>query len=115
MDRRKENIKFEAERRLSDRRKDLRSDINMEVKCQVKSTGEFFIGYSKNISKGGLFLVAAKDLTSDTPIDLEFTLPQTSLPMHLNGRVKWIQNDSNYYNNSTPNGFGIKFDWKYIE
>lgn len=98
-----------------EKRKDFRSNIEMEVKCKTSKEEEIFSGYSKNIGKGGIFLESTKTVEVGTPVDLEFTLPQTTLPMHLNGVIKWKRNEENVYGKDVVTGMGIKFEWKYLE
>lgn len=98
-----------------EKRKDFRSNIEMQIKCKVRGEEEIFDGFSKNIGKGGIFIESTKGMDVGTPVDMEFTLPQTTLPMHLNGVIKWKKNEENVYGKDVITGMGVKFEWKYLD
>ncbi len=64
----------EADRPKADCRKNLRTPLIIQ---KVLITGErpVFFGYSKNISKSGMFISTTKPILAGEQIDLEFQLP----------------------------------------
>ena len=94
----------------SERRRDLRSDIQMEVDCthdQVK-----FRGVSKNISKGGMLLVARDILPLQSQVSMAFTLPHTTVNIDLNGLVVWYKETNGNSDISKEGIMGIQFQWQ---
>jgi hypothetical protein len=58
--------------------------------------------YSRNISPGGVFLLAEEPLAEETKIRLEIFLPLVSIPVKAEGEVVWLQR-------SNPSGFAVRF------
>jgi uncharacterized protein (TIGR02266 family) len=58
--------------------------------------------YSKNISAGGVFLLADKPLAPETKVELELLLPDLKEPVKASGEVVWNQRQD-------PSGFAVKF------
>lgn len=58
--------------------------------------------YSKDISAGGVFLLAEEPLAEETRVALEMYLPLVTTPLRAKGEVVWRQAQS-------PSGFAIQF------
>ncbi len=58
--------------------------------------------YSKDISAGGVFLLAEKPLAEETLVELEMSMPFSTAHVHAKGEVVWTQHQS-------PSGFAIQF------
>jgi len=58
--------------------------------------------YSKNISAGGVFLLADSPLSPETNVELELLLPDLSTPIKVSGEVVWNRMKE-------PKGFAVKF------
>lgn len=65
--------------------------------------------YSVNISAGGLFLETPEPLPVETPLSLEFTLPDMRDKIRCRGRVAWINHPESLKRSSLPPGMGIQF------
>ena len=65
--------------------------------------------YSINISTGGLFLETPEPLPSETPLILEFTLPDRPAPIRCRGRVAWVNPPDHPKKQELPPGMGIQF------
>ncbi len=65
--------------------------------------------YSLNISTGGLFLATDTALEENTPLSIEFTLPDRKTPVTCQGRVAWTNGPRMLRNPSLPPGVGIQF------
>jgi uncharacterized protein (TIGR02266 family) len=57
---------------------------------------------SKNISAGGIFLLAADPLPEETRVSLEISIPDSPVPIRAQGEVVWIQR-------LPPSGFAVRF------
>lgn len=58
--------------------------------------------YSKDISAGGLFLLAETPLAEETRVQLELHLPLVRTPVRASGEVVWIQRQQ-------PTGFAVQY------
>jgi type IV pilus assembly protein PilZ len=56
-----------------------------------------------DLSPGGLFVRTSKPLPIGTEVDLEVTIAETDLPMHIRGKVVWLRQKHG------PEGMGIQF------
>ncbi len=65
--------------------------------------------YSLNISTGGLFLETVEPLPENTPLELEFVLPDRQDPIRCRGRVAWVNSPSGPVKPQLPPGMGIQF------
>lgn len=58
--------------------------------------------FSKDISAGGVFLLADELLPEETKVELEILLPNISAPVKAKGQVVWVRHKE-------PRGFAVKF------
>jgi uncharacterized protein (TIGR02266 family) len=65
--------------------------------------------YSVNLSTGGLFLETDDPLPLETPLDLEFLLPDLERTIRCRGRVAWHNRPQNIVKESLPVGMGVQF------
>jgi uncharacterized protein (TIGR02266 family) len=65
--------------------------------------------YSVNISTGGLFLETDDPLPVDTPLALEFTLPNRQLSICCTGRVAWVNHPVLLHKPDMASGMGVQF------
>ncbi len=64
----------EPDRPKADLRKNLRAPLIIQ-KVHIDGDRPAFFGYSKNISKSGMFISTTKEIKPGEQIDLEFQLP----------------------------------------
>jgi uncharacterized protein (TIGR02266 family) len=83
-----------------DRRKHPRVPIGVIVRVQSASGIRRF--YSRNISAGGVFLLAEDPIGEESDVGLEMYLPLVSTPVIARGEVVWIQRQ-------LPSGFAVQF------
>ena len=83
-----------------ERRQHPRAPIGIIVRVLTAEGARHF--YSKDISMGGIFLMADQPLLEETHISLEIYLPLVSMPVRVNGEVVWLQRQA-------PSGFAVKF------
>ncbi len=89
------------------RRKHPRADATIEVR--YKSIKDFLIEYSRNISKGGIFLAAPEPLPEGSKVRLLFYLPESSKEIEILGKViHTITSEGGRQRRREP-GMGIEF------
>ncbi len=83
-----------------DKRSSPRAPIGVIVHVKTSDVGRHF--YSKNISAGGVFLLADSPLPEETRVAMEIFLPLVNTPIKVTGEVVWIQKNP-------TSGFAVKF------
>lgn len=78
-----------------------------EVKVDYRTVGSFITDYTKNISKGGLFIRTSLPLEVGERVRLRITLPDGDAPFALDGVVKWTSTLRD--RDKHPPGMGIEF------
>lgn len=84
-----------------ERRKFERAEI--EVRVDYSTVDSFFTQFTRDINEGGLFIETNEPHPADTVVSLKFELPDRGEPIHVQGRVAWIQTEG-------QSGMGIKFE-----
>ena len=98
----------EAERRLKEARKFLepRSQrITMEAKVTLRSQTNFFVGFSENISEGGLFIATQSPPEIGEKIEVTIPLLDGTQSVCVEGIVRWHRSMTN----GMPAGCGVQF------
>jgi uncharacterized protein (TIGR02266 family) len=80
--------------------------VSLEIAVTATSEHNFFMGFSQNISRGGLFIATHSLLPIGYQVELKFYLPDGSC-INTAGIVKWIR-EYNPANQLVP-GLGISF------
>ena len=96
---------------MTDTRKDKRAPINLKVRFKSATVDEFIEQYSKDISKGGIFIKSNKNsppMPIGTLLKFEFQLKDESKLIQGVGRVVWKRELEGSSEND-PAGMGIKF------
>lgn len=99
-------IKAEDSEVQIDRRQELRVSVKVGVTCS--SDSNFFIGFTENISEGGLFLATYDLLPVGEQIELELQLPNHEEPIRTHAEVRWHRRLTDPQNGELV-GFGAKF------
>ena len=76
---------------MEERRRNIRWDIEKPVRFRVDDQILEHKGVSKDISAGGLCLYAKRELTPQTPLDLEIEVPDDLKRIFVRGKVTWNQ------------------------
>ncbi|HTP66454.1 MAG TPA: TIGR02266 family protein [Geobacteraceae bacterium] len=71
--------------------------------------GDLLNDYSIDLSTGGLFLATDHILSADTPLNMEFMLPENEATIRCKGRVAWINDKEGRKKTSLPAGMGVQF------
>lgn len=89
----------------SDKRRSER--LPVEIKVDYRSAGRFLTDYSRNVSRGGLFVETCLPLEPGEKVRLRLTLPGVDAPFALDGVVRWVSHRDD--DTSHPTGMGIEF------
>jgi uncharacterized protein (TIGR02266 family) len=84
----------------SEKRRFPRAPIGVIVRLETPEGGRHY--YSKNLSSGGIFLLAENPLGEETHVRLELFLPLVKTPVVAEGEVAWVQKQE-------PTGFAVRF------
>lgn len=83
-----------------ERRIHARAPIGVIVRLESPDGARHY--YSKNLSAGGVYLLAEEPLVEETLVEMELFLPLVSTPVRAKGEVVWRQRQE-------PSGFAVKF------
>lgn len=82
-----------------------RADIDVEV--TLGSDHNFYVGFSENISEGGLFVATHSLREVGSTLEIDFTLPGHEAPIHVTTVVRWVRLYSE--TSDAPPGMGLEF------
>ena len=85
---------------MQEKRAYARKSIEVDVTC-VMDTGGTFAGQSKDISLGGMFILAEEVPSFGDSVTIELTLPGASATLKLPAVVRWAD--------KRAGGFGVQF------
>ena len=64
---------------------------NVEMPVQVKTDADSFVGTSKNIGVGGLFVATDQPFRVGDRLAVEFSLPELDRVVSVGAEVRWIR------------------------
>jgi uncharacterized protein (TIGR02266 family) len=79
--------------------------VALETEVRLSTANSEIWGWSRNISRGGIFVEADVSLEPDTEFDVEFTVPDTSILIQPTARVIWRRPPAS----SQRPGMGLQF------
>jgi uncharacterized protein (TIGR02266 family) len=82
--------------------------VSIFVRVDFKDKEDFIFYYSRNLSKGGIFIQTVDPLPTGTPIILQLTLPGNPHPLEIESKVVWSRKDEEEGTKVIP-GMGIQF------
>ena len=82
--------------------------VPARLRVSYGAGGKLLTDYTINISTGGLFLETAVPLPEETPLSLEFDLPQPPRLIRTRGRVAWANGPDAPKKPALPPGMGIQ-------
>lgn len=83
--------------------------VEATIEIKYKGAKDFLIEYSRNISKGGIFLATPNPLPAEAKVRLQFYLPNSSKEIEMLGKVVYtITREEGEQNGQVP-GMGILF------
>jgi len=92
-----------------DKRKHLRGPIKVEIKAGVANAGGIIYFSTKNISRGGAFLVSDFLFEQGQELTLSFQLPGDNRIILAVGRIKWVNDKDKVDDKYHEPGMGIEF------
>lgn len=89
----------------SERRAHPRTTLKTSI--SFGSDSNFYTGFTRDLSEGGVFVATHNILEVGTVIDLEFSIPDNGPPFNVQGEVRWAAE----YNESSDGhpGLGVRF------
>lgn len=81
--------------------------LPVDVKVDYRTVGSFITDYTRNISKGGVFIRTSLPLDVGERVRIRLTLPEGDAPFALDGIVKWTATLKD--RDKHPPGMGIEF------
>ena len=93
----------------NDTRRDRRAPVSLKVRFKSATLEEFIERYSRDVSRGGVFIKAKQPMDVGTLLKFELVLADTSRLIHGVGRVIWSRSQVEAASAGVPAGMGIKF------
>lgn len=84
-----------------------RTRYRVELEVTLEGSHNFYMGFTENISEGGLFVATHRYKPIGSPIRLTLRLPAAAEPIEVLGEVRWVR-EANEANNVPP-GMGVCF------
>ena len=81
----------------------------IEVNIGATTESNFFVGFSGEISEGGVFAATYNISQRGTPLRLLVTLPG-GFEKHVNGRVRFVRDPMDMAADETTPGMGVQFE-----
>ncbi|MEY4510176.1 MAG: hypothetical protein RLZZ450_2298 [Pseudomonadota bacterium] len=93
---------------MADTRKDKRAPVSLKVRFKSATVDEFIEHYSKDVSRGGIYIKSSLPMQVGTLLKFQFQLKDDTALIRGVGRVVWtrVEEDATADN---PAGMGIKF------
>lgn len=82
--------------------------VLLGVEIGIDDRVNFYVGFSENISAGGVFVATYRVLPVGTEVALTFVLPDER-PLFVHGFVRWVRKPEDLATTSVPPGMGIEF------
>ena len=89
-----------------DRRRQPRVAVKLGV--TLSSESNFFVGFTNNVSEGGLFVATHDLLPIGEQVQLQFQLPKEEEPISVDAEVRWHRPIASARDGAPP-GFGAQF------
>ena len=79
--------------------------LKMEAKITLRSQTNFFVGFSENISEGGIFITTQSPPDIGDTVEVDIPLIDGSQTIAVKGVVRWHR----FMANGNPSGCGVQF------
>ncbi len=83
------------------------SRVSLKTSIHIHSESNFYTGFTRDISEGGLFIATHFPVPIGEIVEIEFSLPDSEDPIRVQGEVRWIA-EYNPDSDGFP-GLGLKF------
>lgn len=81
--------------------------VELTIEIGIDDHTNFYVGFSENVSAGGLFISTLRLLPVGSAVALTFVLPD-GIPMFVQGSVRWAREPRDPDSRVAP-GMGIRF------
>jgi uncharacterized protein (TIGR02266 family) len=82
--------------------------VELSIEIGIDDHTNFYVGFSENVSAGGLFIATYRLMPVNTEVALTFVLPD-ELPVFVHGVVRWLRDPHDASASEVPPGMGIEF------
>ncbi len=93
---------------MDNHREHLRAPLRLQLNYRDATGGNFLFEYSKNISRGGIFIETHHPLPKGSKIVVRFQPPGNESELEVEGEVVWVNPFVEGGENPNP-GMGIQF------
>jgi uncharacterized protein (TIGR02266 family) len=100
----------------------IKRHLNIQLKKSTRFTAPLLIqyycgsdparvlsNYSVDLSTGGMFIETKELLPIDSPLNIEFIVPEDGRIIKCSGRVSWLNHPESIKNQNLPTGMGLQF------
>jgi uncharacterized protein (TIGR02266 family) len=94
---------------VSSKRPSRPTRVEAAFRVRYKTLDDLVVGYSKNLSKGGLFLRTDRFLPMDARVRLHIELPDGGGEITVECRVVYVRDETDWGSVGQPPGMGIQF------
>ena len=98
----------DAEKKLSPEELRRHTRLEYETEVSMESGSQFFTGFTKNISAGGLFMATHDVRELGTLFRLRFRIPEIGRDFDMEAEVRWVCPPNPHRPEQTP-GMGVRF------
>jgi uncharacterized protein (TIGR02266 family) len=85
------------------------SRVELNIEIGIDDHTHFYVGFSENVSEGGLFVATYRLMPLGTEVALTFVLPD-EFPVFVHGVVRWLRDPRDpSAANELPPGMGVEF------
>jgi len=82
--------------------------VELSIEIGIDDHTNFYVGFSENVSAGGVFVATYRLMPVGTDVALTFVLPD-EFPIFVNGVVRWLRDPRDLSASDVPPGMGIEF------
>lgn len=82
--------------------------VPVELKVEYQNVDQLITEYTRNISRGGLFIRSDEQLEKGTQLLFKLHVPELNEPLSLKGRVAWVRTAAEATGSESP-GMGVWF------
>jgi uncharacterized protein (TIGR02266 family) len=82
--------------------------VELSIEIGLDDHTNFYVGFSENVSSGGLFVATYRLMPVGTRVALTFVLPD-EFPIFVHGVVCWLRDPRDQSASEVPPGMGIEF------
>ncbi len=82
--------------------------VTYKAEVSYGSEDNFYLGFTGNISEGGLFISTNNPMEVGSKIKVKLTLPGIDQPVELDAEVRWVR-DIDVSDEGLPPGMGVRF------